>query len=274
MRTRRLRLALVPLLVLGLVAAPAAPAAAAFLSTAQEIAIGRRAAVELERELPVLADPGARALVSGIGRRLTALSDRPQLPWTFQVLHTDTINAISLPGGFIYVTRGMLRFVRSPDELAFVLGHEVAHVERRHHVALLEREFFFTLVLQLLFGGSPSTAQIAGFVRVLVNRGFSREAEFEADRVGTTLTHRAGFNAGAGLAFMERMRAAEGRDPSQVEVFFSTHPGMADRLTRVRELLRRLGYRVAAGARAAQGPPAGLPAPRRVGFASGGCEQV
>jgi predicted Zn-dependent protease len=153
----------------------------------------------------------------------------------------------------------MLSFVRSADELAFVLAHEVAHVERRHHVALIERDFFFTLVLQLLFGGSPSSAQIGSLVRVLVNRGFSREAEFEADLAGTMLAHRAGFDAAAGLAFMERMREAEGRDPSRVEVFFSTHPGLADRLERVRELLRRLGYPVASGLLVSQSRPQPLP---------------
>lgn len=249
-----LKLTLMSLLLVALVGGPAAPAAAAIISTAQEVSIGRQAAAELESEIPVLHDPGPTGFVTSVGLRLAAASDRKDLPWTFKVLNTDKVNAISLPGGFIYVTRGMLSFVQSPDELAFVLGHEVAHVERRHHVAIIERDFFFTVVLQLLFGGSPNNAQIASLVRVLANRGFSREAEFDADLVGTTLTHRSGFNAGAGLTFMERMRVAEGRDPSRVEVFFSTHPGLADRMVRVRELLRRLGYQVAAGLRTGQAP--------------------
>ena len=246
-KDRGMRIPLVLFLLAALVGGAAAPASAAIISTAPGGRIGQEAAAQLEAEVGVVNDPGLTAYVSSIGSRLAAVTDRRALPWTFKVLSTDKVNAISLPGGIIYVTRGMLSFAQSQDELAFILGHEVGHVERRHHVALLERDFFFTLVLQLLFGGSPSTAQIGNFVRVLASRGFSREAEFEADLVGTTLAHRAGFNAGAGLAFMERIRTAEGRDPSQVETFFSTHPGLADRMVRVRELLRRLGYRVAFG---------------------------
>ncbi|MDQ7843984.1 MAG: M48 family metalloprotease [Armatimonadota bacterium] len=232
------------LLALAVVGALAAPAAAAFLSTGQEIRIGREAAAQLEAEVGVVRDPVRTAQIAAIGARLAAASGRPELPWTFKILNTNQINAISLPGGFIYVTRGMLGFVRSEDELAFVLGHEVGHVDRRHHVAIIERDFFFGLVLSLLFGGDPTSGQIAALLHTLLRRGFSREAEFEADETGVLLTHRAGFNAGAGLVFMERLRAAEGRDPSQLEVLLSTHPALADRLARVREQLRRLGYRV------------------------------
>lgn len=225
---------------------PAAPARAAeLISTDQEIAIGRRAAAQLEAQFGLVADPARAETVTRIGTRLAAMSTRPQLPWTFRVLNTSQVNAISLPGGFIYVTRGMMSFVQSPDELAFVLGHEVGHVEKRHHVALIQRDFLFTIVVSLVLGRDPGTAQIADLLGALLQRGFSREAEFEADTEGVTLTHRAGFNAASGLSFMERLRTAEGRDPSQVEVLFRTHPALADRIVRVRALLRHLGYRVA-----------------------------
>jgi predicted Zn-dependent protease len=224
---------------------PAVPAHAALLSTAQEVSIGRRAAAELEAEFGLVSDPAQHAAVTRLGTRLAALSSRPSLPWTFRVLNTSQVNAISLPGGFIYVTRGMVTYVQTADELAFVLAHEVGHVESRHHVALIERDFFFTIVISLVLGRDPGTAQIGNLVGALLARGFSREAEFEADAAGITLAHRAGFNAGAGLPFMERLRAAEGRDPSQVEVLFRTHPALAERIVRVRTRLRQLGYRVA-----------------------------
>jgi len=78
----------------------------------------------------------------------------------------------------------------------------------------------------------------------MMTRGFSRELEFEADRVGVGYAHKAGMNAGAGLAFMERLRVAEGRNPSQFEVLFRTHPALSERMVRVRQQLRGLGYRV------------------------------
>lgn len=138
----------------------------------------------------------------------------------------------------------MLDFVDSDDELAFVLAHEVAHVNERHHVQLLEQHFLFAIVITVLFGGDATALQIANFVGFLLSRGFTRGSEFEADRVGVALAHRAGVRADAGLRFLKRLRAAEGRDPSQFEVFFRTHPGLADRITRVEEELRRLGYQV------------------------------
>src|SRR3989304_5687225 len=108
--------------------------------------------------LGVARDPAQPRRLSAIGARLAAVSDRRDLPWRFHILNQKEVNAISLPGGFIYVTRGMLRFVQSDDELAFVLAHEVAHVNQRHHVSLLERNFFLSIVITLLFGGGAMGA--------------------------------------------------------------------------------------------------------------------
>lgn len=235
--------ALVVLLVLAVgLAGPLPPVRAALINTRQEIAIGRDAAQDLEDRYGLVRDPVQNQRVAAIGARLAAVSDRRDLPWRFRILNRREVNAISLPGGFIYITRGMLNFVTSDDELAFVLGHEVAHVNQRHHVDLLERYFFMGIVVSLLFGGDATASQIANFVGFLLNRGFSRGAEYEADQVGVGLAHRARFRADAGLRFMERLRSAEGRDPSQFEVLFRTHPGLSERITRVREQLRRLGY--------------------------------
>jgi predicted Zn-dependent protease len=232
-------------LALGLVVAlAAAPAAAALIGERQEIALGRQAASELERTYGLVIDPARQERVTAIGMRLARSSDRPHLPWTFRILNVRDTNALSLPGGFVYVTRGMLGFVRSDDELAFVLAHEVAHVNQRHHVQLLERNFLLSIVAQLLFGRDATAEAVANFVRFLLSRGFTREFEFEADRVGVLLVHRTGFRADAALQFLERLRRAEGRDPSQFEVLFRTHPALGDRILRVRDQLRSMGYPV------------------------------
>ncbi|MGH2399190.1 MAG: M48 family metalloprotease [bacterium] len=248
----KIRLSVALMLVAGLTLVPVAPAAAALISTAQEIQIGRDAAMQLEAEYGLVPDPAAYANVALLGGRIAAASSRPNLPWTFRVLNTSQVNAISLPGGFIYVTRGMTSFVQSEAELAFVLAHEIGHVDRRHHVSLIERHMGLSLLFSLIFGGrADTTAQIANVLGVLLTRGFSREAEFQADQVGVSLVHRAGFDAAAGLSFMERLRTAQGRDPSRFQVLFQTHPALADRITRVREQLRTLGYRAGVNAAAA-----------------------
>jgi predicted Zn-dependent protease len=228
-----------------LLAAPA-PARAALINQDEEIRIGRQAAAQLEAEVGLVRDAALAARVVAAGRRVAAVSSRRDLTYTFKVLRGREVNAVSLPGGFIYATEGLLRFVQSDHELAFVMAHEVGHVAARHHVAIIERHFWLAVVARLLTGGDPSAGQIADILRFFLTRGFSREAEFEADDLGVTYAHRAGYDAAAGLVFMQRLRAAEGRDPSQFEVLFRTHPGLVDRMQRVRERLRALGYRVAA----------------------------
>ncbi|MDR7521374.1 MAG: M48 family metalloprotease [Armatimonadota bacterium] len=237
---------------------PAPPASAALISEAQEIRIGRQAAAQLETDVGQSRDPALAARVAEVGRRVAAVSDRRGVPYTFKVLRGREVNAISLPGGFIYVTEGLMRFVQSDAELAFVVGHEVGHVAARHHVTMIERHFFMGLVLSLVLGGDPTAGQIGEILALLLSRGFSRENEFEADRLGVLYTHRAGFDASAGLQFMTRLRVAEGRDPGQFEVLLRTHPALVDRIGRVREQLRGLGYRVeAAPARVGQHRAAG-----------------
>jgi len=240
---------LVAVLVLSVVP----PAHAQLIDTRQEIDIGRQVAAEIESRYGLVNNPALQRQVDAVGMRLARVSDRPTLPWSFRILNSREVNGISLPGGIIYVTRGLMGFIQNEDELGFVLGHEVGHVSRRHHVQLLERDFYFTLVLQYLFGNQPGVAQIADIANALLTRGFSRDLEFEADRYGVLFAHRAGFNAGRAVPLIERFRQAEAKDPSQFEVLFRTHPAWVDRLARVKVQLRDLGYRVS------EAEPAGPP---------------
>jgi predicted Zn-dependent protease len=232
--------------VLAAALVPAWPAQAALISEEQEIDIGRKAGVQLEAQYGVLNDPEQTARLASIGRRVATVSSRPRLPWTFKILRAREVNAISLPGGFIYATVGLMKFVQSDAELAFVMGHEAGHVAARHHVTMIERSVFMSVIAQLLLGGSSTAYQASQILQFLLQNGFSRENEFEADRLGVLHTHRAGFDASAGLRFMTRLRAEEGRDPGQFEVLLRTHPALGDRIVRVREQLKGLGYRVSA----------------------------
>ncbi len=220
------------------------PAWAELIDTPREIEIGREVAHEIESRYGTIDNPVQTHQVEAVGLRIAHVSDRTALPWKFKILNTREVNAISLPGGIIYVTRGMMSFLRFEDELAFVLGHEVGHVSRRHHVRQLERYFYISLVIQLLFRNQPRVADVADMANVLLTQGFNRELEFEADHLGILYAHKAGFNASAAVGLMERLRRAEGQDPSQFEVFFRTHPALGDRILRVKTQLRELGYRV------------------------------
>ena len=211
----------------------------------EEAQLGAQLHEQLRREAWLLQDPVVSRYLDGIGHRIAEAAGPSETGYRFFVVVDPEVNAFAAPGGNVYVHTGTLLAARNVGELAGVLAHEVGHVDERHHVALIQRDFFFTIAVALVLGRDPGTAQIGNLLGALLNRGFSREAEFGADVAGVRLAHRAGFNAVAGLAFMERLRATEGRDPSKVEVLFRTHPALADRIVRVRSLLRELGYRVA-----------------------------
>ncbi len=220
---------------------------AELINTEHEIAIGEQVAHEVESRYGIIENPIQTRQLEEVGLRIAKVSDRSALPWKFKILNTRQVNAISLPGGIIYLTTGMMSFLRFEDELAFVLGHEVGHVSRRHHVRLLERNFYIALVIQFLFGNQPRVADVAGMANLMLAQGFNRELEFEADHLGVSSAHKAGFDASAALGMMERLRRAEGKDPTQFEVFFRTHPALADRIVRVKTQLRELGYRTSEG---------------------------
>lgn len=226
---------------LALAMAASSAAHAALISEAQEVALGRQAASELERQVGVVNDPALVARINRVGILLVRQSTRPRLPWTFRVLATREVNAVSLPGGFIYVTRGLVGFAQDEAELAFVLAHEVAHVQARHHVQLVERELWLSLLVDLLLGKDSTAAAAGHLLRQLATRGFSREFEYEADRLAVRLMRRAGYDPQAAVRFLERLRAREARDPGAVEVLLRTHPGLGDRVRRVREEVQRLG---------------------------------
>ena len=230
-----------------LAASAAPPAQAELINSAREIEIGRSVAVEVEGRYGLLDNPVQQRQVEAVGLRLAKMSARPALPWKFKILNTREINALSLPGGIIYVTKGMMGFLRYEDELAVVLGHEIGHVSRRHHVQLLERYFYVNLIIQFLFRNQPQVAEVADMTHVLLTQGFNRDLEFEADRIGVDTAHRAGYNAATAVPLMERFRRAEARDPSQFEVVFRSHPAWADRLARVKDQLRELGYHTSVG---------------------------
>jgi predicted Zn-dependent protease len=109
------------------------------VSEGQEIQMGQQAAQEVEQSIGFVEDPELQAYVAGIGKRMAAKSERPNLPWEFHVVNDAAVNAFALPGGFIYVTRGLLAHMNSEAELATVLGHEIGHVTARHSVQQISK---------------------------------------------------------------------------------------------------------------------------------------
>lgn len=233
------------------------------MSEQQEIALGRQVEVEVSRNPGFVDDPERTRYVSGIAIRLAKVSERPDLPWTYHIVRDASVNAFAAPGGFIFVNRGLLAFVKSGNELAFVLGHETVHVAHRHAVKLAQRnmevQFGAILLTQLVFGGSWTAYQLSQIATSLVGAKFSRDDESEADHYGVIYAQKAGFDPTASLIFFERLQRLEKTQPSALAHAFEDHPDTPARIKALRSELESMGYRVGRLVDqplvAAQGPP-------------------
>jgi predicted Zn-dependent protease len=180
--------------------------------------------------------------VASIGGRLAAATETPGLGFTFTLLNSPVVNAFALPGGYIYITRGLMALAQDEAELAGVLGHEIGHVVARHSAQRMSQTLLAQLGVGLLgaVAGGPSS-QLAGGVAGLYLKSYSRDQEFEADTLGVRYMNRVGYDADAMASFLQGLRAntkleakIEGRPPGETDAFDigATHPRTLERVQR------------------------------------------
>ena len=220
------------------------------MSPAEEQTAGDKAHEALLEDYATYADEALQAYVDRVGQRLAAVSHRPELTYRFTVLDSPEINAFALPGGYVYITRGLLAYLNSEAELAGVLGHEIGHITARHAArqettqlaTQLGLGVFAILVPQAGLAGRQA-ASMLGNVLVL---GYGRDQELEADGLGAEYLDRAGYDPKAMLSVLrvldaqqaldEKLAQAEGRPVRRYHGLFSTHP---DNDTRLSEVITR-----------------------------------
>lgn len=188
--------------------------------------------------------PQLRAFVAGVGRRLAAVSERPELDWRFTVLDSSVVNAFALPGGYVYVTRGLVALAEDEAEVAGVLAHEIGHVTARHTAERLSQSAVAGVLTAGLGAvlGSPELGRALNVGGQAVLASYSRGQELEADGLGVRYLARAGYDPFAMATFLETMRRNEqyealraGRGDSGFD-FFATHPQTEDRVERAAAL--------------------------------------
>jgi hypothetical protein len=214
----------------------------------QDIEIGKKSAAEAEKQLPMLNDPAVNHYVDRIVQTLAAQAPGAKFPYSAKAVNDATINAFALPGGPLYVNRGLIEAARSEDELAGVLAHEVSHVALRHGTHQASKAYLAQAGLGILGGllgqDSATTAQVVNVIGgVGLNALFlkySRDAESEADATGAQIMARAGYDPNAMADFFALLR--EKGDSGQVATFFSDHPAPADREARIRQLAATLPH--------------------------------
>jgi predicted Zn-dependent protease len=207
----------------------------------QEISMGREADQDVQATIGVYDDPALQAYVEGVGNRLAAASERPDLPWSFRVADDPAVNAFALPGGFIYVTRGLLATMNSEAELAAVLGHEIGHVTARHAVNRISRAQLAGLGLGIGMILSPELAQFGDLASLGLNLLFlkySRDDERESDVLGLRYVRVAGYDPGAMVDVFAQLERASGLSESQrVPDWLATHPAPEERGQRAADAL-------------------------------------
>lgn len=217
------------------------------MSVEEEIQLGRQEHQKIIAKFGVYRNQELQAYINRVGQRVAAESSREEIEYTFTVLNDDIINAFALPGGFIYVTRGMLTHMNSESELAAVLGHEIAHVTEKHALRREARGKGISVLNTVLAvaSGQPALYELGNMFGGVLLSGYSREFELEADEVGAQFMAKAGYSPDAMLKTIEILKdkdrieiaqaRLENRDPAVYHGFLSTHP---DHDTRYREAIR------------------------------------
>ncbi len=195
----------------------------------QEIEIGRQLSAVLLGSKALHPDMQLQRYVNQLGRWISLQTSRPELPWTFAVLDDNGFNAFAAPGGFVFVTKGLIDRVADESELAGILAHEISHVVQRHHLEAIRKNARAGIVTQLIgsqlnnnLGGALS-AQLIGLGRNLYSKGLDQSDEYEADRLGVTLATSAGFDPYGLPAVLQLLRSATPDNPV-FSLSLSTHP--------------------------------------------------
>ena len=214
----------------------------------QDVELGRQSAAQVEHQIPLIRTPAVEGPIEAIGRRLAAAAPGTKFPYQFRVTNLSDVNAFALPGGFLYVNRGLIELVPTEGQLAGVMAHEIAHVALRHQTNQVSKAYLARagvgLLGGMLGGGNRSSASIiqamGGVGLNALFLRFSRTAESQADIVGAQIMARAGYDPREMADMFELLRRQAGHDPGRLERFLSDHPAPADREARVREEAARL----------------------------------
>ena len=217
-------------------------------SLEKEVAVGRQAALEIEKELKMVDDPLITEYVNRVGQNIVLHSDA-KVPFTIKVVDSDEINAFALPGGFFFVNKGLVLAADNESEIAGVMAHEIAHVTARHAMEQQAKGMLAQIGLtaaSIFIPGTLAGAGIFNGAQILTTLGFlkfNRAAEEEADKLGVQYLYAAGYDPNGMATMFEKLAAQNKKKPGKVAKLFSTHPQSVDRRESVLTLAARFPER-------------------------------
>src|ERR671916_1112756 len=214
------------------------------VSESQEIQMGQEASQQVNQSIGLYKDPAIQSYVAGLGKQMAAKSERPDLPWEFHVVDDGAVNALAIPGGFIYITRGLMASINTEAELATVIGHEIGHVTHRHSVQQISKAQLAQLGLGI---GSILSSDIARFGQLasaglsLLFLKYGRDAEHEADRSGFRYALTQKYDVREMTDVFETLsRISEAGGAGKLPEWLSTHPNPENRIEHIEEILDTL----------------------------------
>ncbi|HEY9908405.1 MAG TPA: M48 family metallopeptidase [Thermosynechococcaceae cyanobacterium] len=198
------------------------------LSDKQEVDFGKQINNELKSQVRISRNPQLTAYINDIGQRLAKNSSRRNIPYTFQVVEDNGVNAFATMGGFVYVNTGLVKLADNEAELASVIGHEIGHIAARHSINQMKEQALASGIANVA-GLNRNTAIRIG-VDLALRRPHSRRAEYEADELGIKALGQAGYGQSAAPTFMSKLMTQR-----STPTFFSTHPPASDRVARLKQ---------------------------------------
>lgn len=214
------------------------------IGTQEEVSIGQQVARQIEHRFRLSEDPAQIQRVNRVGNKIASVCDRRDLQYYFKVLKNKDINALSTPGGYVYVNTGLLDKAND-DELAAVIAHEVGHISARHAVKAMQADMAYSVIAGLIFSriGSREVQRGANIAMNLIMLGYSREDELEADRLGVKYTYYAGFDLNGMITFLEKLKQEEKERPwDKSLVYLRSHPLYSERIAKARAEIAFLKY--------------------------------
>ncbi|MFA6378764.1 MAG: M48 family metallopeptidase, partial [Candidatus Omnitrophota bacterium] len=205
-------------------------------NTDKEVSMGSAFAQYIEKENEMNTDIDVNERVSQIAKRLQEVCDRKELLYSVQVINKDEVNAFALPGGYIYVYKGLIDQVDNDDQLAGVIAHEFGHITAKHAMKRLQASYGYT-ILQILSATTGNAQMIPGinlaFASILT--GYAREDEFQADRLSVKYMKKAGYDPEEMAKFLDKLQIINAKEPIRRYSYWRTHPYTSQRSSTVRQ---------------------------------------
>jgi len=194
---------------------------------------------QIAKQYKLSADTALLKKIDLIGSRLAEVCDRSELSYYFQVIEDKEKNAFCIPGGYVYIFRGLLDELENDDQIAFVLAHEIGHVVARHHIKKLQAVMGYNLALLATVPAekSPGFYEGVNFAVGQLFSAYSRQDEYTADEMAVKYAEKSGFDPEAGIEVLEKLYLLSKKNPSRPLSYFRTHPYVPQRIKHIKQFL-------------------------------------